>query len=119
MFAVEELLPDCPLGHCKGAAYPAKTYAIVRILAVLAVMLPVAASAQTAPSPAELAAYMGLHDAAARGSVAGIRALIANRADPNLRDKAGRAPLHVAEARAWNGGCIRARFCSRPSRQRR
>lgn len=96
MFAVEELLVDYPLGHSKRAAYPAKTYAIVRILALLAAMLTVTALAQTPPSPAELAAYTGLHNAAARGSVADIRALLASRADPNLRDKAGRAPLHVA-----------------------
>ncbi len=96
MFAVKELSPDCLLGHFKGAACPAKTYAMVRILAVLVVMLPVAASAQTPPSPAELSVYKGFHNAAARGSVADISALLTSRADRNLRDDAGRTPLHVA-----------------------
>ena len=59
-------------------------------------MPPVAASAQTPPNSAELSAYTGLHNAAARGNVADIRGLLATRADPNLRDKAGRTPLHVA-----------------------
>jgi ankyrin repeat protein len=52
--------------------------------------------AQTAPSQAEKAAYTGLHRAAARGDVAQIRKLLAEGADPNAKDAAGRAPLHVA-----------------------
>src|SRR5262245_44858814 len=55
-----------------------------------------AASAQTPPGPREVAAYTGLHRAAARGNVAEIQELIAARADPNTRDAAGRTPLHVA-----------------------
>jgi len=59
------------------------------------------AGAQTPPSPAELAAYTGLHKAAASGSVDDIRRLLASNADPNARDPnardgAGRTPLHVA-----------------------
>jgi ankyrin repeat protein len=55
-----------------------------------------AAVAQRAPSPTELSAYEGLHKAAAEGSVAGIRAVLATGADPNARDSAGRTPAHVA-----------------------
>jgi len=52
--------------------------------------------AQVAPSPAEVAAYRGLHAAAARGDLAKIEQLVAAKADINLRDAHGRTPLHVA-----------------------
>jgi uncharacterized protein len=67
-------------------------------LFVLAPVLP--ASAQTPPSDAEVAAYSGLHAAAARGDVGGIRTLLEQRADPTKRDAAGRTPLHVAAFRS-------------------
>jgi len=51
---------------------------------------------QTPPSQAELSAYVGLHKAAAHGSLDEIRTLLMGKADPNLPDKAGRTPLHVA-----------------------
>jgi ankyrin repeat protein len=55
------------------------------------------ASAQVPPSPAEVAAYRGLHAAAARGDVATIERLAAaGRGALDGRDGAGRTALHVA-----------------------
>jgi uncharacterized protein len=58
--------------------------------------LATAAFAQTPPSPGELAAYQGLHAAAARGDAAELARLLAAGADPEERDVHGRTPLHVA-----------------------
>jgi ankyrin repeat protein len=52
--------------------------------------------AQTAPTVRELAAYRGLHAAAARGDVDEVSRLVAAHADLNARDANGRTPLHVA-----------------------
>ena len=54
------------------------------------------AAAQAPPAPAEIAAYAGLHAAAARGDAAEIARLAAAGADPDARDGRGRTPLHVA-----------------------
>jgi ankyrin repeat protein len=54
------------------------------------------ASAQIAPSPAELSAYRGLHAAAAKGDPADIERLIKAGAAIEARDGHGRTPLHVA-----------------------
>ncbi len=51
---------------------------------------------QIAPSGPELAAYDGLHAAAASGDIAKIRALAVSGADLNGRDGRGRTPLMVA-----------------------
>jgi uncharacterized protein len=55
--------------------------------------------AQVPPTAAELAAYTGLHAAAARGDAAEIARLAAGGADPNERDGYKRSPLHVAAFR--------------------
>jgi ankyrin repeat protein len=52
--------------------------------------------AQKAPSQAEIAAYEGLHRAAHEGDVESIERLVAEGADVNVRDGAGRTPAHVA-----------------------
>jgi ankyrin repeat protein len=52
--------------------------------------------AQVPPSPDEKAAYTGLHDAAARGDAAAIKALTTKGAPIDARDSRGRTPLHVA-----------------------
>jgi hypothetical protein len=52
--------------------------------------------AQTPPSERELRIYAGLHDAAARGDVAGIEQLIAEGEKPSIQDANSRTPLHVA-----------------------
>ena len=55
------------------------------------------AGAQVPPTPAEVAAYAGLHAAAQRGDVASIERLAPNsRALREARDSQGRTPLHVA-----------------------
>ncbi len=65
------------------------------------------ASAQTAPTAAQAAAYNGLHAAAHRGQVAQLQSLAAAGADLNARDGNGRTPLHVATF-ARQGEAIRA-----------
>lgn len=52
--------------------------------------------AQVAPNASEIARYSGLMAAAQRGDLAGIKKLIAARADVNGRDGFGRTPIHVA-----------------------
>ena len=58
-------------------------------------MAPVA-SAQVGPTPAEAAAFQGLHAAAQKGDVAQIEKLAASKADVNARSSHGRTPAHVA-----------------------
>jgi len=65
------------------------------------------AMAQVPPSPAERAAYQGLHAAAQSGDVAQIVRLIKAGAAVNATDGAGRTPLHVATF-ARQPGAVRA-----------
>ena len=66
----------------------------VAVLLTLLAALP--ASAQVAPSEAELRGYGGLHAAAARGDVAEIEKRIASGENKEAVDDRQRTPLHVA-----------------------
>ena len=69
----------------------------MRIPLLLAALLMAApAAAQIAPSTSDLAAYGGLHAAAAKGDAAGVVRLIATGAAVNATDAHRRTPLHVA-----------------------
>ena len=63
---------------------------------LLALLTVLPASAQVAPTEADLRAYRGLHAAAARGDVADIEARIAAGEDKEALDAHRRTPLHVA-----------------------
>jgi ankyrin repeat protein len=72
---------------------------IARFALLFAVLAAAPALAQIPPSPAEYAAYTGLHAAAARGDATEIARLVAGGANPNGRDRYQRTPLHVAAYR--------------------
>ncbi len=57
------------------------------------------AMAQVPPAESEIAAYRGLHAAAATGDIAAIARLAGDRAALEARDGFGRTPLHVATFR--------------------
>lgn len=61
-----------------------------------ALLLTPLAQAQVPPAASEIAAYQGLHAAAAQGDTATLQRLLAARPDVNARDAHGRTPLHVA-----------------------
>jgi ankyrin repeat protein len=67
-------------------------------LAIIAAVIGLAATAtaQTAPSPREIAAYDGLMLAAHKGDTESIRRLVADGADVNARDPRDRTPAHIA-----------------------
>ena len=65
-------------------------------LVLLFLTLAAPAAAQIAPGTAEIAAYRGLHAAAAKGDAAEIERLVKAGAAIDVRDGHGRTPLHVA-----------------------
>jgi uncharacterized protein len=69
---------------------------VVGLIASVLVAISSLVLAQVPPSAAELAAYQGLHKAAADGDVAAIETALARGADVNGRDSSGRTPFHVA-----------------------
>jgi uncharacterized protein len=75
---------------------PSTLAAAAVLAAALAFSPGLAARAQTPPSASELAAYGGLHAAAARGDLETIRRLSRSGAALDGQDGNGRTPLHVA-----------------------
>ena len=67
-----------------------------RLLLLALVVAPLPALAQIPPSPAETAAYRGLHAAAAKGDTAEIEKLVKAGSPLEARDGHQRTPLHVA-----------------------
>lgn len=65
-------------------------------MVVMAGLLATSAAAQTPPSASEIAAYSGLHAAAAKGDLTALRSALQSKPDLNARDSHGRTPLHVA-----------------------
>jgi ankyrin repeat protein len=72
-----------------------------RFILVLAALVlgPIPARAQTAPTPAEYAAYEGLFAAASQGRASDVEDLLKAGADLEARDGNGRTPLLVAAYR--------------------
>lgn len=87
---------------CAGwmSACPGKSACAPRVLFVpilsLFLMLTHIAVAQIPPNAAELAAYRGLHAAAAKGDSVDIERLVKAGSPIDARDSRGRTPLHVA-----------------------
>lgn len=73
------------------------------LIIAAALSLSAAAFAQTAPSASDIASYRGLHLAAHKGQVAEIESLIAAGEDPNMRDRSGRTPAHIAAFASHDG----------------
>ena len=65
-------------------------------LAALVMAAAAPATAQVPPSAAEVLAYEGVHQAAWRGDLPRLKALVAGGADLEARDGRGRTALHVA-----------------------
>jgi uncharacterized protein len=76
-----------------------KWIAIFPLAAALGVAV-FSASAQVPPSAAELAAYKGIHLAAAEGDYGAIRAMAAAAIDIDLLDKNGRTPFLISAYRS-------------------
>ncbi len=74
---------------------PVRAVVAAALLAATAMHAPPAA-AQVPPTPAEVAAYRGLHAAAHHGDLAAISRLAGSKAALEARDAHGRTPLHVA-----------------------
>jgi ankyrin repeat protein len=83
---------------CSNPIIPEISRARLRTAAVIAAALLAVspAAAQVAPSPAEVAAYTGLHAVSVAGDAGPARAAAGITAVLDARDAHGRTPLHVA-----------------------
>src|SRR5262245_4240899 len=73
-----------------------RSFALVPLCLIVLLALTAPAAAQIPPSAAEIAAYRGLHAAAARGDAGEIERLVRAGTTIDARDSHGRTPLHVA-----------------------
>ncbi len=71
----------------------AKLFALIHLLALI---LPLSASAQRAPTSVEADSYIGLHKAAHENDLESLKIHIDGGGDVNARDGYGRTPAHVA-----------------------
>ena len=71
-------------------------FSLLAVAGALVLFPPTTARCQVPPSPSEIAAYTGLHAAAARGDAIEITKLVGAGADVALRDGHQRTALHVA-----------------------
>jgi ankyrin repeat protein len=69
---------------------------LIRFMVAALILAAGPALAQVPPGAADIAAYRGLHAAAAKGDAAGIETLVKAGAALEARDGGGRTPLHVA-----------------------
>ncbi|EJE48918.1 ankyrin repeat-containing protein [Acidovorax sp. CF316] len=86
------------MAHRTAPSFASTARALCAIAATLACAALQQAQAQVPPSPADAAAYQGVHAAAAQGDSAALQRLLAGAgaAQVNARDAHGRTPLHVA-----------------------
>ncbi|HEY6384011.1 MAG TPA: ankyrin repeat domain-containing protein, partial [Pseudolabrys sp.] len=73
-----------------------RSFSLVPLCLIVLLALTAPAAAQIPPSGAEIAAYRGLHAAAARGDASEIERLVRAGTTIDARDSHGRTPLHVA-----------------------
>lgn len=86
------------MAHRTAPSFASTARALCAIAATLACAALQPAQAQVPPSPTDIAAYQGVHAAAAQGDSAALQRLLAGAgaAQVNARDAHGRTPLHVA-----------------------
>src|SRR5262245_44138359 len=87
------LTPSDPLSRPNP---PGHFFMRLALLILWTLLVAAPALAQVPPSLSEVAAYRGLHAAAAQGDAAEVERLVSGGADVNAVDGHRRTPLHVA-----------------------